>query len=551
MPGNSGDCKEWYERHFIPALVLGCQIVVIGQNPPTQGSSQQGTPTGSNDESRSTPAPALTGVIGIDAQLPEEDSSSTLPQMPPLLGGPKLSVALRSESERSNYLRGGINVGATYDDNALLTPQNELGNTSYSVFPNISLEQVRARAKWKFGYAAGLTVNQRLTNQNQGSHDLNFESLFRLSPHVNLRVAEDFFLSSGVFAPVNGSGAGSGVPNGSILTPLAQQRSNSTVVETNYHFALNDMVGAIGSFSDLHFSDVPSGAASLSDTRTTSGSAYWLHGFGRDWLGIDYHFQRVTFDASSSNSGGETRVHSILAVNTITLPNRFTLSAFLGPEYSENQGLVVGGTTTTNFSDWSFSGGADLRWQKDHTSVALGYSRRISDGGGVLGVVRLQGVHGESASSCVGLAISGAGAMATTPHSSVRGQRERDQYRFSWSRARTQPGPQPRPSARLPARLSGADRGHKCRPAGLCAPQQSFRYAGISVVPASRTITMEEELQDRLTEFPELHHVLGTSRRRWHSWCHFLRAGWFGGSAGFAFRVPVGQSDPGGTAGSP
>ena len=110
-------------RYFIPALVLGCQMVAIGQNPPAQGSSQQGTgaPTG-NDESHSTPAPALTGVVGIDAQIQQEDSSSTMPQIPAVLGGPKLSVALRSETERSNYLRGGINVGATYDDNALLTP---------------------------------------------------------------------------------------------------------------------------------------------------------------------------------------------------------------------------------------------------------------------------------------------------------------------------------------------------------------------------------------------------------------------------------------------
>lgn len=380
-------------NYFVPALFLvACQMVASGQNPPPQDSGQV---SGSN-ESHSTPAPALTGVVGIDAQIPEEDSSSRLPQIPALLGGPKLSVSLRSEAERSNYLRGGINVGATYDDNALLTPRNELSNTTYSVFPNISLEQVRSRVKWKLGYAAGLTVNQRLSTRNQGSHDLNFDSQFRLSPHVTLRVEEDFFLTSGAFAAVNGSGTGvgGGGPNANLLAPLSQQRSNSTVVETNYHFALNDIVGASGSFYDLHFSDAPS-SVSLTDNRTATGSAFWLHGFGRDWLGIDYRFQRVTFSASAENAGGETRVHSILAVNTINLPNRFTVTGFFGPEYSENQGLAVGGTTPTNFSDWSFSGGADVGWQKDHTSIAAGYSRRISDGGGLLGVVRLQGVHGE------------------------------------------------------------------------------------------------------------------------------------------------------------
>jgi hypothetical protein len=48
------------------------------------------------------------------------DASSDLPQMPALLGGPGTSAAFLSELERSNFLRGGINVSATYDDNPLL-----------------------------------------------------------------------------------------------------------------------------------------------------------------------------------------------------------------------------------------------------------------------------------------------------------------------------------------------------------------------------------------------------------------------------------------------
>jgi hypothetical protein len=154
------------------------------------------------------------------------------------------------------------------------------------------------------------------------------------------------------------------------------------------------LVGDSGSFYDLHFNDVP-GGFTLTNTRTASGSAFWLHGFGRDWLGVDYRFDRVTFDPNGGNPGGTTRVHSILGVNTINLPNRFTLTGFAGPEYSENHGVPVGGVTLQNFNNWSFAGGADVGWQKAHTSIAAGYSRRISNGGGVLGVVRLQGIHGE------------------------------------------------------------------------------------------------------------------------------------------------------------
>ena len=373
-------------RFSILALVLmGGRIVSVGQNPPVQ------TP----DADRSTPAPALTGLVVIDATADAGDTSSDLPQIPSLLGGKGASLAFPSESERSNYLRGGLNVGATYDDNVLLAPGNGVGNTTYSVFPNIAIEQTLPRLRWSLGYAGGLTVNQRLSNRNQGSHALNFESQFRLSPHVNLRIAEDFLLTSGVFDATSGAGGvvGAGGPNSSLITPLSQQRSSSTVVETNYHFALKDVLGASGSFYDLHFNDVPAGVT-LNNTRAITGSAFWLHElFRHDWAGVSYRFERLTFNPS----GAETRVHSFMVVNTLNLPGRMTLSGFAGPEYSNNRGLVVSGGTgqASVFSDWSFAAGVEGGWQKERTSLAAGYSRRVNDGGGVLGPVHSQSIHAD------------------------------------------------------------------------------------------------------------------------------------------------------------
>ncbi len=283
-----------------------------------------------------------------------------------------------------------MNVGATYDDNPLLTSAKAESNTSESIFPNISIEQSRSRTRWTLGYAGGLTVNQKITSQNQGSHNLNFDSQFRLSPHVNLRVAENFSLTTGFFDAGNGAGfvTGAGGPNASLITPLATQRSSLTTVEANYHFALNDLIGASGSFYDLHFTNVPVGTQ-LADSQTASGSAFWLHRIFRgDWGGASYHFDRIKFNSG----GGETRVHSIVAVNTLSLSRRFTLTGFIGPQYSENRGLAGGPPIQSN--DWSVAGGADADWQDERTSVSAGYSRSISDGGGLLGSVRLQNVHG-------------------------------------------------------------------------------------------------------------------------------------------------------------
>ncbi|MGD0248341.1 MAG: hypothetical protein ABSB75_04735, partial [Candidatus Limnocylindrales bacterium] len=126
---------------------------------------------------------------------------------------------------------------------------------SESIFPNIRIDETSSRMRWTLGYAGGLTVNQKFTSENEGSHNLNFDSQYRLSPHVNLRVAENFSMTTGLFDAGNGADvvAGSGGPNASLITPLATQKSDVTTVETNYHSALNDLIGASGSFFDSHF----------------------------------------------------------------------------------------------------------------------------------------------------------------------------------------------------------------------------------------------------------------------------------------------------------
>ncbi|MGB0108716.1 MAG: hypothetical protein WBP52_09455, partial [Terriglobales bacterium] len=159
-------------------MAAGVQVLSAAQNPPAQSSGDDG--------SRTAPAAALSAIAGMQIEGGAEDTSGSLPQIPALLGGTGISAAFLSELERSNYLRGGVNVGATYDDNPLLLPSGEVGNASVSIFPNISIQESSSRMRWSLGYAGGLTVNQRFTNQDQGSHNLTFDSQYRLSPHVNL-----------------------------------------------------------------------------------------------------------------------------------------------------------------------------------------------------------------------------------------------------------------------------------------------------------------------------------------------------------------------------
>ncbi len=371
-------------------MVAGLQVLSAGQNPPSDNPPAQSP--GDDGTVRTAPAPALSAIAGMQTEGGAEDTNNDLPQIPALLGGRGTSTAFLSELERSNYLRGGVNVGAAYDDNPLLLSSGVESNTSETIFPNIRIDESSSRMRWTLGYAGGLTVNQKITSENQGSHNLNFDSQTRLSPHVNLRVAETFSMITGFFDSGNGTEVtGSGGPNASLITPLATQRTSVTTAEMHYHFARNDLLGASGSFYDLHFGNLPAETQlQLMSSQTASGYAFWLHRIFRgDWGGVSYRFDRITNPGSF-----ETRVHSFLAANTLSLSKRFTLTGFVGPQYSENQVLTPGALPPTRSSGSSITGGADGGWRNEHTSVFAGYSRSISDGGGLfVGAVHLQNVH--------------------------------------------------------------------------------------------------------------------------------------------------------------
>src|SRR6266849_7959134 len=177
-------------------MAAGLQVLSAAQTPTPQSPPAQ-SPGG--DAARTAPAAPLSGLAGMQIEDSAEDASTDVPPIPAVLGGRGMSLAFLSELERSNYLRGGVNVGAAYDDNPQLTSPSQGSNTSESIFPSISIDESSSRMRWTLGYAGGLTVNQKFTSQNQGSHKLNFDSQFRLSPHVSMRVAENFSVTTGFF----------------------------------------------------------------------------------------------------------------------------------------------------------------------------------------------------------------------------------------------------------------------------------------------------------------------------------------------------------------
>lgn len=366
-------------RHLVAFMIFAATVFSAAQDQPSANAQTAEAAPAASDDQRA-PAPAL-------------------------LGGDSGSLSFSTELERSNYLRGGISVGATYDDNATSSAVEPVGDLSYSILPNIELDQTRSRLHWVLGYFGGFSVNQRLTNRNQGSHNLTGSLQYRLSPHVDLRLSDNFLDTTGFLQQFR-NGLGSPVtgpindPNQTLITPLAKNINNTGSVDMSYQTSASDVIGMGGTFYDSHFRDLPPGD-SLKDVSTRTADVYYNHSFTpRNWTGFTYKFQRMAL-----GSGQETTLtHSFLLSHTIYLQQHLTLSFFAGPEYTEIESVTVTAniappvisfaTITTNDHQLSTSAGANLGWQGVLTSFHLDATRKISDGGGLLGAVELNSIGG-------------------------------------------------------------------------------------------------------------------------------------------------------------
>jgi hypothetical protein len=303
--------------------------------------------------------------------------------MPAPVSGEGYSMDFTSET-RANYLRGGLVFTSAYDSDATTGANGRpISDVSYSVWPTISLDQTRSRLHWTLVYSPGFTFYQKTSALNQADQNLAVELRYRLSPHVTLSLRDSLQKTSNVLdqpnsdlqQPVSG---GVFIPNYSVIAPIADMLTNTANATLSYQFAANSMVGASGTFTNLHYQNraqVPG----LSDSSSKGGSAFYNHRISKmHYIGTTYQYQM--FLANPTLGQSETQTHSVFLFYTLYLKPTLSMSFFGGPQYSITQQFGL-----PNSGAWSPAGGASMGWQGRLTSFAASGSRAISTGGGLVG----------------------------------------------------------------------------------------------------------------------------------------------------------------------
>ncbi len=304
-------------------------------------------------------------------------------QTPPPVSGAAYPTTYISE-ERSNYLRGGLAFTTAYSDNVLGgTSTNPVSDVSYTVFPSIALDKTTPRLHWVLSYSPGFTFYQRASSLNQANQNVSINFRYRLSPHVTLSLRDTFQKSSSVLDQPDFTAAG--VVTGSaqsaalaVIAPLADQLNNNGNAEISYQFSANDMIGASGTFTNLHYSN-PAQVPGLYDSSSQGGSTFFNHRLSkRHYLGASYQYQRIV--AYPIGAQSETQTNAVVAFYTFYPQPKLSLSVSAGPQHSN-----VNQSPLPSSQSWSPEVTASMGWQARHTSMAASYSRMVSGGGGLQG----------------------------------------------------------------------------------------------------------------------------------------------------------------------
>jgi hypothetical protein len=312
---------------------------------------------------------------------------------PPPVSGQSYLVAPESE-ERANYLRYGVVFSSGYSDNVLgLTNGHPVSDINYSVGPTIGLDKSTARSHWDLTYAPGFTFYERTSARNEQDQNAALRFQYRLSPHVTFSAEDSFQKTSNVLNqaglvsnPIFGGAQGT---NNSIITPIADRLGNYGNVGITYQYSRNDMIGAGGVLTNLHYPDTSPGFG-IWDSSSQACSFFYTHRLsGEHYIGATYEYARLISYPGGLND--ETQTQSAYLFYTVYPMRRFSMSFFGGPQLSDTVQPAVTPLKIPAYSSrgWAAAGGASLDWEGRFLSGALNYSHAISEGGGLIGAVRL------------------------------------------------------------------------------------------------------------------------------------------------------------------
>jgi hypothetical protein len=320
----------------------------------------------------------------------------------PTIGSGQMPTALPTDDQvPTNVFQVRLAAGARFDDNAQLGSPVKRSDIGYSFSPSLAFVQTRRRLDWGLSYGPGIDVSQHRLFADQFTNDFGGHFTWFLSKHQVFSTQQNYILSTNPFQqfgtqPFTTTPGPIVAPNQSIFLPNFRRTSSMSQAQYSYQLSAHTTFGLGGNFVLDRYSNTSASQASarLINSQIASGQAYISHQFTtRNQLGFQYSAQVLKFQQANAR----TTTHTFSIFDEIKFGPNSSLTVYAGPEYSLtsnqvelNLGFVLV-IIPVKANTWSWSGGGIYNLRGRRGAMVVNYSRRVSNGGGLIGAVELNG----------------------------------------------------------------------------------------------------------------------------------------------------------------
>ena len=398
-----------------PQLGLSLVVLAVLSVPPawsqtgsdqSQSGSTDQSQSGSTDQSQSSSTDQ--SQSGSTNQSPNGSTDQPQPSSP----GPQVAythpeqlppLTLLNEVTANTGIRLSLLTG-------ILSNYNSYGGSTGSYWQNLGMlgggldiTQFRPTMMWDFNYTGGISTSKLTlphTSTYLSMHQngrVNF--LWQLAPRWQLAVNDNYVYTDDPFEPyltVEGVPTFNN-PNPVIYIPQAVNESNMGSMTLTYQMGARDSVDFTGGES---FQRWFNSALSGNNSYTYSGGSNYQHTFSaRFSAGGGYSFTALDYGHGLSRSG----IQGMIGFVTYQLSPSISISGFAGPEYTASKDIVPTfcfpgygcfGYHAVHEAQWSVAEGATFGWSRTRNALRVGFRHQNSDGGGLLGTVRLYQING-------------------------------------------------------------------------------------------------------------------------------------------------------------
>ena len=354
---------------------------------------------------RIVPLLVVVGILSCTCAWAQNDTSGTTDNTPPAQPGPKPAYTYPDTTPSLDFLTGsienssislGANAGFAYDSNGYPNSNSNQSRWLTNVGGSVRIQQFLPKISWNVGYSGGLQLYHQISGSSSNSNLFGQSAsggvIWQFARHWQLLANDSYGYSADPFESfltIPGAPTANN-PNAIAYYPLTQFTTNIAIVTLTKQLTKRDTMSFTGSASLRQTSNYNVvSTVPFYNLDSYSGRINYNHVLSpRLSLGGGYSFNSLDFGHGQQRSGIQT---ISLTVDYLLRPN-MTITGWIGPQYTSTKTSLLLPNPfpppptvffVTYDSLWSTALGLTFGWRSGHNSVRAGYTRSVSDGGGI------------------------------------------------------------------------------------------------------------------------------------------------------------------------